>query len=340
MSIYIVLDILLVLLILLLTPIGFWRGPVKELFVTLGILFGVLISDYWARPWGNDLADMTSLTSGAGAFLVAMIFLITSTFILGYGLGATLAPARHNTTTRILGAGVAALNGALILSFALQYIRLFLLSDINEESLNKSVVTRFLLNDIGWILLIAAIVAIPLLIYVLATGYRVYALSSDDPRIYTTAATPIAGRGRANARDAANPPRVPVSARGEHPAYKAEPPAHEQSVTNETRPVIVTESSHTTDPDPAEDLADEMSDTDPHIVLPRQTAAEPKPKPSPAQAPALAQPEPAPQVEDATGQADASESTLPTGYVHCRTCRAVLGPEMKVCPNCGTERER
>ncbi|MCO5177292.1 MAG: CvpA family protein, partial [Thermomicrobiales bacterium] len=241
MSIYIVLDILLVLLILLLTPIGFWRGPVKELFVTLGILFGVLISDYWARPWGNDLADMTSLTPGAGAFLVAMIFLITSTFVLGYGLGATLAPARHNTMTRVLGAGVAALNGALILSFALQYIRLFLLSDINEESLNKSAVTRFLLNDIGWILLVAAIVAIPVLIYVLATGYRVYALSSDDPRIYTTTATPIAGRGRGNTRETANPPRVPVSSRGEHPAYKAEPPVHEQPVSRETRPVVVTE---------------------------------------------------------------------------------------------------
>ncbi|HMM42317.1 MAG TPA: CvpA family protein, partial [Thermomicrobiales bacterium] len=113
MSIYLVLDILLILLILLLTPIGFWRGPVKELFVTLGILFGVLLSDYWARPWGNDLADMTTLTSGSGAFLVAMIFLITSTFILGYGLGATLAPARHTTVTRVLGAGVAALGSGL-----------------------------------------------------------------------------------------------------------------------------------------------------------------------------------------------------------------------------------
>jgi len=332
MSIYLVLDILLVLLILLLTPIGFWRGPVKELFVTLGILFGVLISDYWARPWGNDLADMTSLTSGAGSFLVAMIFLITSTFVLGYGLGATLAPARHNTITRVLGAGVAALNGALVLSFALQYIRLFLLSDINEESLDKSAVTRFLLNDIGWILLIAAIIAIPVLIYVLATGYRVYALSSTDPRIYTTVETPIAGRGRNTARDSQNPPRVPVSARGEHPAYKAEPPTREQPATHETRPVIVTESSHTTDPEPDADLADEMSDTDPHIVLPREATAMPEPTP------AAEQPAPEPTTDDAPETAAADDNALPAGYVHCRTCRAVLGPDMKVCPNCGTER--
>ncbi|HMM42316.1 MAG TPA: hypothetical protein PKA95_10470, partial [Thermomicrobiales bacterium] len=101
--------------------------------------------------------------------------------------------------------GVAALNGALILSFALQYIRLFLLSDINEESLDKSFVTRTLLNDIGWVLLAAAIVAVPVIIYALATGYRAYALDPVEQR----AAMPAAQRVRGASREASLPPRVP-----------------------------------------------------------------------------------------------------------------------------------
>lgn len=326
MSIYLVLDILLILLILLLTPIGYWRGPVKELFVTLGILFGVLLSDYWARPWGTDLADMTSLTAGSGAFLVAMIFLITSTFILGYGMGAALAPARHTTVTRVLGAGVAALNGALILSFALQYIRLFLLSDINEASLNKSLVTRTLLNDIGWILLLAAIVAVPVIIYVLVTGYRAYALDTDEQRV---AYAPVAPRGRAVSRDAALPPRVPATAAGaEHPSYKAEPAPAATPATRETRPLVVTESVHTAEPAPNDDLVEQMSDTDPHIVLPK-SARDGKSARDTADTPANAED---PISDEATSQ-------LPAGYVHCRTCNAVLGPGMAVCPNCGTPRE-
>ncbi len=335
MSIYLVLDVLLILLVLLLTPIGFWRGPVKELFVTLGILFGVLLSDYWARPWGNDLADMTTLTSGSGAFLVAMIFLITSTFILGYGLGATLAPARHTTLTRALGAGVAALNGALILSFALQYIRLFLLSDINEASLNKSVVTRTLLNDIGWILLAAAIVAVPVIIYALVTGYRAYALDPAEQRGPVVASRPAPPRVRPATREASLPPRVPATAGPEHPGYKPEPAPGAAPATRETRPLVVTESLHTAEPAPEEDLAEQMSDTDPHIVLPKaapqgnSTGEQPGPS-QPAE----------PSGERATEQAvDQPTDDLPKGYVHCAKCRAVLGPGMDVCPNCGTSRE-
>lgn len=334
MSIYLVLDILLVLLILLLTPIGYWRGPVKELFVTLGILFGVLLSDYWARPWGNDLADMTTLTSGSGAFLVAMIFLITSTFILGYGLGAALAPARHTTLTRVLGAGVAALNGALILSFALQYIRLFLLSDVNEESLNKSVVTRTLLNDIGWILLLAAVVAVPVILYALMTGYRAYALGPDDQLGPVVSAQP-ATRARGATRDASLPPRVPPTAGPEHPGYKPEPAPTAVPATRETRPLVVTESVHTAEPELDDDLVEQMSDTDPHIVLPRE---------EPAAEPAEARPDPVEPTGDATAGDAVEDATgvqtakLPDGYVYCRKCRAVLGPGMDVCPNCGTPR--
>ena len=76
MSIFLVLDVLLVLLVVLFAPIGYWRGPVKELLVMLGVLSGVVLSDYWARPWGHDLSTQTSITADGGAFIVAMAFLV------------------------------------------------------------------------------------------------------------------------------------------------------------------------------------------------------------------------------------------------------------------------
>ena len=102
MSIFLVLDILLVLLIVLFAPIGYWRGPVKELLVMLGVLSGVVLSDYWARPWGHDLSTQTNITADGGAFIVAMAFLVAATFILGYGLGAALAPGYHAMYARVL----------------------------------------------------------------------------------------------------------------------------------------------------------------------------------------------------------------------------------------------
>jgi uncharacterized membrane protein required for colicin V production len=331
MSIFLVLDILLVLLIVLFMPIGFWRGPIKELFVTLGIFFGVMLADYWASPWGSDLADMSSLTSGAGAFVVAMAFLVATTFILGYGLGATLAPAMHTTLTRVLGAAVAAFNGALLLSFSLQYIRLYLLSDANEQSLYDSYVARFLLNDLGWLLMIVAIAALPILLYILVSGYRAYEPAGlyDDYAYddYAVDEPMYDERTRPVRREQTYPPRVPVSAAGgETKGYKAERPERRKPANAETRPLVVSEPQTTAEPSPSDDLADRMGDTDPHMVLPRIEEASDEP-------------ERESESEDQAPTGSSNGDELPEGYGRCVNCHAVLAPDVTICPNCGTVRE-
>ncbi|HUG15611.1 MAG TPA: CvpA family protein [Thermomicrobiales bacterium] len=353
MTIFLVLDILLILLIVLFMPIGFWRGPIKELFVTLGVIFGVLLADFWARPWGSDLTDYTELTAGSGAFIIAMTFLVASTFILGYGLGATLAPSYHGNVTRVLGAAIAAVNGALLLSFSLQYVRLHLLSTANEESLNDSFMARFLLDGIGWLLLGTAFVAVPLLLFVLVSGRRAYEPEYDEydyleDEEYAEPPEPRAGYRRARVADAQTnvlPPRVPGTPReDDETIYKAEPEPHQRRAAAETRPLIVTEPQATsepaqpalaqprpaqpTEPEPArqedrEPPSTRMGDTDPHIVLPTAMRA------SGATAePATEQPE-----DEAGGRGD-----LAPGYARCATCHAVLSPDISICPNCGTLR--
>jgi uncharacterized membrane protein required for colicin V production len=325
MSIFLVLDVLLVLLVVLFAPIGYWRGPVKELLVMLGVLSGVVLADYWARPWGHDLSTQTSITADGGAFIVAMAFLVAATFILGYGLGATLAPAYHGQYARVLGAALAALNGVLLLSYSLQYVRLFLLSDANERSLDDSFVARFLLNDIAYVLLVAAVLAAPLLAYLLITGRRAYDISEDDYEYddsYVEEA-PVAPRAdvrRASAATQTLPPRVPIAPLEEpRRVYKAEPEPSRRAPTDATRPLTVAEPRATAEP-PAPDAATRMGDTDPHIVIPAAAR-------NPPQEPAASKPVEA-----------ASDDDLAPGYVRCRNCHAVLSPDTTICPNCGTLR--
>ncbi|HYI15556.1 MAG TPA: CvpA family protein [Thermomicrobiales bacterium] len=357
MSIFLVLDVLLILLIALFTPIGYWRGPVKELFVTLGVLFGILLADFWARPWGSDLADFSDLTAGSGSFIVAMCFLVASTFILGYGIGAALGPAYHSTEARLLGAGIAALNGTLLLSFALQYVRLYLLSDANEESLDDSYVSQFLLDQVGWILMITAIVAVPILLYILISGRRAYELIYDDgyddyPQAAPAVSAVAYEQARtANAETSTLPPRVPGPPReSDSRAYKADPEPSQRRTAAETRPLIVDEPRQTAEPEPmllntnVEDARDGFNDTDPHIVIPAEARrpAKPEPEPEPATEPAPpalqpATPEPAPAPEPPAPSTTRSSDLAP-GYERCRTCHAVLAPGVSICPNCGTLR--
>jgi uncharacterized membrane protein required for colicin V production len=333
MSIFLVLDILLILLIALFTPIGFWRGPVKELLVSLGVLFGILLADYWARPWGRDLSDVSDLTDGSGAFIVAMTFLVASTFILGYGAGAALGPSIHSTQARLIGAAVAALNGMLLLSFALQYVRLYLLSDSNEESLEDSYVAQFLLDQIGWVLLGAALAAVPLLLYILISGRRAYEVIYDDydwDAAYVPVQAAAYERARvANPQASTLPPRVPGPPDDRAAAvYKAEPEPMQRRASAETRPLVIAEQLATAEPRPDsasdDDLRDRFGDTDPHIVIPAGAGTQPagesddnQPAPEPAEPPV---------------------SDLAPGYERCHTCHAVLPPDATICPNCGTLR--
>jgi hypothetical protein len=324
MSAFLVLDLLFVLLILLHMLIGSWQGPVKQLYVTLGITFGVLLADFWARPWGRDLADFTSLRADAGAFVVAIGFLWGSLLILGYGLTGTLAPDYLSPYTRGIGAAVAALNMMLALSFSLQYVRLFLLSDANEESLNDSYVARFLLDELGWVLLFAAMVAVPLVLYILISGRRAYESDDylyEDEYDVTVPVAPQPMRRAATAQS--HPPRVPGPPREEpRPPYKAEPVVRRRQPTEATRPLQVQEPRLTAEPAAthAADGDTPFGDTDPHLVIPAADA------PPSAPVPASAEP--------TSGVA----SDMAPGYSRCRTCHAVLAPDTTICPNCGTLR--
>jgi uncharacterized membrane protein required for colicin V production len=338
MSIYLVLDLLLLLLIVLFAPIGYWRGPVKELLVTFGVLFGILLADFWARPWGSDLAELTAVGESGGAFVVAMAFMVSVTFILGYGVGAAIAPTDFQPPARAIGAIVALFNGILLVSFSLQYVRVFLLSDATEEALDDSYVVQFLLDQIGWVLLLAALIGWPLLLVVLITGRRAYEQVdhyqdysyietddlNDDDGYYddddADAPTMVFERPAASADTRVFPPRVPTSQKDESDQYyKTEPPSGRSRPTDDTRLLRVNEERE--DAERTDVARDESlpvaGETDPDMVMITPRVDE------------LVQHDPEPVTHSH------SEPQLTEGYTRCASCRAVLPPDTRVCPVCG-----
>lgn len=322
------LDILLVILILLFAPIGFMRGPVKETFVTLGVLFGALLADYWARPWGRDLDSMIGLGDEQAAFVVAMAFLVAATFIGGYGIGVALAGSEFSMQGRVLGGFAAMFNGALLVSFTLQYVRRYLLSTENEESLRDSYVVRFLMDELGWLLLLVGVLVVPLIVYILVTGRQAYRIPGHgdeyeyEDEYYDEydefAEQPYVAAGAAAATRTL-PPRV-------HPApdeqwgrgYKAEPIPAPVRPTDATRPIAAAEVLRSEEPP---ETGARIGDTDPDMAV----VAGPAPPAAP-EAEAEAKPEPPPQP---------ASTGLPSGYFRCAHCHAVLPPDTRVCPVCG-----
>ncbi len=346
------LDILLVVLILLFAPIGYMRGPIKELLVTLGVTFGALMVEYWSRPWGRDLDYYFDIGDDPGAFVVAMGFLMGTTFIAGYGLGLLLAPWTYSIRGRIAGAAISAFNGVLLVSFSLQYVRLFLLSDANEDALEQSYTVSFLINEIGWVMLGALAVVPVVIIYGLVTHRRAYDLQiwdeyvddeyyedydggydylADEP--YGVPASAFAASAAHMAETRSLPPRVPAQTYPESGGYKTEPEPIPIRPTDKTRPVTVADiefdeevPADATDPVVAGQTGEwyAIGDTDPSLEKVDTAAFEP--------------------VADETSSVDevpeASEAqidpeSLAEGYTRCEACHAVLPPGIGICPVCG-----
>src|SRR5579884_2992840 len=235
-NVFVILDILLLILIVLPIPIGFWRGAQREAFVTLGILFGATLSDWWARPWGGDLAAMSGLRDSAGAFMVAMLFLVGATFLLGYGTGAALPMPPSGLVSRIFGGLIAGANSALLFSFTLRNIRIFLLDNQDTNFLDHTLLAQFLSTGIGWILMGAAVLFVPIVLALALIGpstVLVPEYADGDGGDYDDEFTPIPALPARR-----YPPRTPTSGYDPNPIYKTEPTRRgPYTLAEETRPM-------------------------------------------------------------------------------------------------------
>ncbi len=230
MTLYLVLDVLLLVLLALFVPIGFWRGASREVFVTLGILLGFALGEFWAQPWGLDLAERTGLGEGAASFLAAVLVLVACTFLIGYGSSAVVLVPQPGLAGRLLGALVAFANGSLLLGFALRAIRLYLLGGAPSGLFERAVVARLLSESMPWVLLGGAVLALPLIVGAALLGARAVeeeeVVRPPEEAEFAYQHTPTRPL----------PPRAPFARRPPTVAYKAEPVRRNEEPTRPLRP--------------------------------------------------------------------------------------------------------
>lgn len=184
------LDVLLAAVLVLLVPIGAWRGGGREILVTAAVLLGAALGDAWAQPWGRDLASAADLRPQAAAFLVAIALLLGTTLILGYGAAAALPPARPDLLGRLAGGFLAGLNGVLILGTSLVFLDRFLFEGRSRAAIDEGFLARALRDRFGWVLLVVAALAG----LAAAVGAVVRALGPESDRDHpTTRLTPMPG---------------------------------------------------------------------------------------------------------------------------------------------------
>ncbi|MGH2533752.1 MAG: CvpA family protein [Thermomicrobiales bacterium] len=169
-----ILDILLGAIVLLAMPLGFWRGVGREVFVSAGILLGIVVANAWAERWGRQAADWFSLEVSTARFWTTIGLVLASTLVLGYGGGAVAASeVSLGFFGRVAGAFVAAANASVLLVWALAIIVRDIADAQAVEVLDDAFVAGRLLRDGEWV---------PLAI---ACGAAVSVLASAVARIWT-----------------------------------------------------------------------------------------------------------------------------------------------------------
>lgn len=167
-----VLDILFLVCALLLLPIGFRRGANREVFVTAGVLAGATLSNSWARPWGEDLADLANSGAGTGRFVVSAAFVVGATVLFGYLGAAAAGLERPELRGRFAGAVLAVINGAIFSAILLRSIEIYLSDPGTEHTLKESAIAWTLLRQFGWVVFGGAVLMCVPIVFSIRSGDR------------------------------------------------------------------------------------------------------------------------------------------------------------------------
>ena len=108
-----VLDFLLVIIFLMMIPIGFYRGGLRELSVSAGLLLGILMAEAWSSRWANLYERMFGLGNGAATFLMGVTIAFGITALIGYG-GSSVLSYQPGPGGRLYGAYLALFNAMIV----------------------------------------------------------------------------------------------------------------------------------------------------------------------------------------------------------------------------------
>lgn len=151
----IVLDALLVLILLLMIPLGFLRGGLREMCTAAGVLFGILLASEWAGRWGGWIAGKLDTDAGGTRFLVSVAILVLAAGLLGYGSSAAFS-YRPGPGGRMYGAYIALFTGIIVAGYLINRVIELVYEGTAPDLIEKSFVARALSAGFGWVLLLCA----------------------------------------------------------------------------------------------------------------------------------------------------------------------------------------
>jgi len=159
-----VLDAVLLLLLLLGSIGGLWRGIRREIYVSIGVLLGYALAISWANPWSADLRDVWSLSADRSHFLVATLFVVVPMVVVG-ALGPRAAEHRPpDFAGRVGGALLAIVNLLIAASVIGRWARQDLLGRAGERDVEATRIVGRVTDELGLVLLGSASAGFVLLV--------------------------------------------------------------------------------------------------------------------------------------------------------------------------------
>lgn len=152
----IVLDILLVIVFLMMVPIGFYRGGLRELCVSAGLLLGIMMSQAWAEKWSSLYERLFGMSEGSATFLMGVTIAFLITALIGYG-GSAVLTYQPGPGGRLYGAYLALFNAMIVAGYLINLFVTYIRPNADDESVTAGFVARALSDGFGSVLLVATI---------------------------------------------------------------------------------------------------------------------------------------------------------------------------------------
>lgn len=149
-----VLDFLLIIIFLMMVPIGFYRGGVRELCVSAALMLGILMAGEWSTDWASLYERMFGMDENPAIFLMAITITFIITALIGYG-GSSVMSYQAGPGGRLYGAYLALFNALVVAGFLINLYVAYIGPE--SESIVTGVVARTLSQGFGAVLLVASI---------------------------------------------------------------------------------------------------------------------------------------------------------------------------------------
>lgn len=143
--------------VLFLAAAGFWRGLLRELFISASLLLAYLVTLSWAARWGSWIGgERTRLSTAEGQYLAYAGTIVLTILLLGYvgSMLASLPPA--DLPARVGGAVLGAANALFLITILIVRARQLLLDPNQRQTLADTRVGDWLSGNLDWVLLALA----------------------------------------------------------------------------------------------------------------------------------------------------------------------------------------